>query len=164
MYEITIIFLLVVLSGCASKQYNERVKEIILHQTQEDLYEITRDHLRCYICEVKSNPIKVSNIEQFSPTIEYCKPIFKGKKFDSSLPGFSSSQITENVSAEFPGYIIFAFSERGYSFEEVRRNERDYSVTLPISHSELDCTIHELLSVQWKRKLKEHYEKKHKSE
>ncbi len=154
--------LLVFLTGCASEQYNERVKEIILHQTQEDLYEITKDHMRCYICETGESPAEVSKVERFSPTVEYCKPIFRGKEFDSLLPGFTNYKITENKLEEFADRIIFAFSENGFSFEEIRNNDKQYSMSMPLTNSELDCTVKELLIDQWNRKREEYYKNKRK--
>jgi hypothetical protein len=157
MYKIAIIMLFVFLAGCASEQYNQRVKEIILHETQEGLYEITKDHVRCYICETGKSPAKVSELERFAPGIEYCKPIFKGKEFDSLLPKFTNYKITKNMIKERPGYTIFSFSDNGSKFEQLRNNDKRYWMSIPLSNSELDCTVNELLSDQWNRKNAEHY-------
>lgn len=136
---VLIVFFLI-LSSCASKEYNEKVRRIISYELDDSLNKLTKEHLICFKCEMGHHPNSVLELEMYKPQL--CKALFTGKPFDFIDPAISSYKITTK---KWNDRTTFVFSSQGVEYKDFDSIKDETTMTMNIWFNEYKCTHNKLL-------------------
>ncbi|MCB1756203.1 MAG: hypothetical protein KDJ38_11805 [Gammaproteobacteria bacterium] len=108
--------MLVLLTGCASKEYNEHIQGIISYELDPELNRFSAEHVACYVCETGNIPTTVKEITTYEATTEECEPLFKNKEISFLHPRFREYLATVK---KLEGRDVYVFTKEGLGYDEV---------------------------------------------
>jgi hypothetical protein len=122
------------MTGCASKEYNQNISNIISDALERSKNPISSIHIRCFKCETYNWPDTVAELKLFSPTTQECQDAFK----ITSLNEVDHIKNADISVKETESKVSILFAKPGVTFENMTM--KDNFVTKNFTISELSCS------------------------
>ena len=134
------LFVVAIISGCASGEYNQGVaNKIMIAAAERASNPITSTHMRCFRCENDRWPSAVSELKVYSPSTKECKLAYEA----SNLTEVDYIQNAAISVKELDDKVLFLFSKKGVNHENMTFN--DTFVSKNFMKSEVSCSHNKTL-------------------